>query len=75
MVPMELYIGRKATGISVRPDGQWPGMWRIHHDQRVSDMVNLARAKDAAVSWANLPGGAQGKLVNWRYTKTARDGH
>ena len=34
---------------TVVPDSQWPGMWRIAWpDGRLSDMVNLSRAKDAA---------------------------
>ena len=36
------------------PDGTYPGIWRIIQtpDGRRSDMVNLARAKDAAISIA-----------------------
>jgi hypothetical protein len=34
----------------VEPDSVYPGMWRVvWPDGRVSDMVNLARAKDAAL--------------------------
>lgn len=35
----------------VVPDGKWPGMWRLRllPDGNLSDMVNLSRAKDAAV--------------------------
>jgi hypothetical protein len=37
----------------VVPDTRWASMWRIHWpDSRVSDMVNLARAKDAAAAIA-----------------------
>ena len=37
----------------VVPDDKWPGMWRIvWPDGKISDMVNLDRAKDAAdVKW------------------------
>jgi hypothetical protein len=49
----ELWIGSKPAGITVEPDTQWPHMWRIRTpDGRVSDMVNLTRAKDAALAWA-----------------------
>ena len=48
----DLYIGRKATGVSIRPDETWRGVWRIHQGANVSDMVNIARAKEAAISWA-----------------------
>ena len=37
---------------TVEPDAKWPGMWRVLHDGRLSDMVNLPRAKDAAVALA-----------------------
>jgi len=34
----------------VKPDDRYPTMWRIHWpDGEVSDMVNLTRAKDAAM--------------------------
>jgi hypothetical protein len=35
--------------VRVVPDARWPGMWRmLWPDGRLSDMTNLARAKDAA---------------------------
>jgi len=39
---------------TVEPDSKYPGiMWRIRFlDGRLSDMVNLSRAKDAAISCA-----------------------
>ena len=48
----DLYIGRKATGVSVQPDATWPNMWRVRQGDSMSDMVNLARAKEAGISWA-----------------------
>jgi hypothetical protein len=61
-----LKIGNRLTGIVVWPDSKWPGMWRIHApDGRISDMVNLSRAKDAAISWAR-PRGLGGKeIATW----------
>ena len=45
-----LYFGRKRMA-GVVPDGTWPGMWRVkYRDGSVSDMVNLSRAKDAAMT-------------------------
>jgi hypothetical protein len=39
--------------LAVVPDDACPSMWRVRRpDSRLSDMVNLARAKDAAVSIA-----------------------
>jgi hypothetical protein len=45
-----LHYGKSKKPLaSVRPDEVYPTMWRIHWpDGSVSDMVNLARAKDAA---------------------------
>jgi hypothetical protein len=52
-----LYIGRKFAGIRVISDEKYPSMWRIHWaDGEVSDMVNLTRAKDAALARAGLGG-------------------
>jgi hypothetical protein len=40
---------------TIVPDSAWPGMWRVRMpDDRLSDMVNLARAKDAAQALALL---------------------
>jgi hypothetical protein len=61
---IELHIGERPTGVIVRPDSRWPGMWRIVHGDRVSDMVNLTRAKDAAIAWA-MPRGLGNYKANW----------
>jgi hypothetical protein len=37
---------------TVEPDIEWPGMWRVRWGGGLSDMVNLTRAKDAAISLA-----------------------
>jgi hypothetical protein len=38
---------------TVKPDKDWPGLWRVHlPNGHVTDMVNLTRAKDAALSLA-----------------------
>jgi hypothetical protein len=36
----------------VVPDGEWPGMYRVHTGGGISDMANLTRAKDAAKALA-----------------------
>jgi hypothetical protein len=74
-----LYIGSKFTGITVQPDGEWPGMWRARApDGPLSDMVNLARAKDAAIAWEAQASGRglnRGQEARWRYTReTAAEG-
>jgi hypothetical protein len=35
---------------TVVEDANWPGMWRVRLGRRLSDMANLSRAKDAAIS-------------------------
>jgi hypothetical protein len=75
-IRLELFIGRRRTGISVHPDPDWPGMWRVHRGTRVSDMVNLARAKDAAIAWYTQEQGRglrQGDTATWRRGVKAPD--
>ena len=47
-----LHLGKSRNPLlNVTPDGRWPQMWRIRHrDNSLSDLLNLARAKDAAQS-------------------------
>lgn len=66
---LRLFIGTKLTGITVQPDGQWSGMWRVHQGDRVSEMVNLSRAKDAAMGWLSQSTGRglrPGDVAYWR---------
>jgi hypothetical protein len=45
--------GRRGAVLHVVQDETYPQMWRIRHlDGRLSDMVNVSRAKDAAISVA-----------------------
>lgn len=45
-----LYFGNRLSGYAVVPDERYPNMWRVRRpDGSLSDMVNLTRAKDAAV--------------------------
>jgi len=49
-----LYLGTKSTGVVVAPDEKYLNMYRIHWpDRPPSDMVNLTRAKDAAMRWVS----------------------
>jgi hypothetical protein len=53
------------TLVYVVPDAVYAGMWRIAWpDGRLSDMVNLSRAKDAAMAWGqrNAPGKDRNRL-------------
>jgi hypothetical protein len=62
-----LHIGNKFTVITVRQDAQWPTMWRIHGpDRKPSDIVNLARAKDAAIAWARPRGLGSTEAPIWK---------
>jgi hypothetical protein len=46
-----LHYGNGKSLAFVIPDDRWPGMYRLHWpDGQVSDIVNLTRAKDAAVT-------------------------
>src|SRR5262245_20960112 len=57
---LALYYGRSHEPlVHIAPDGVYPNMWRIHWpDGRISDMVNLTRAKDAArlICQRDMPG-------------------
>jgi len=67
---IDLHIGRRYTGVSVRPDFEWPGMWRVHQGDRVSDMTNLSRAKDAGITWARPRGLGSSNVARWHHRET-----
>ncbi len=68
---LRLYINSRFTGVTVVPDAEWPDMWRIRHDDgRLSDMVNLSRAKDAAITWARPRGLGGGEAAQWHHRET-----
>ena len=71
--PIELYIGNIATGVTVEPDDRCAGMWRIRRGDEVSRMVNLARAKDAALTWADRRLGGT-EVVHWKARERRRAG-
>lgn len=68
MTAWVLRYGRQTKPlVTVRPDAQWPSMWRLHWpDGSISDMVNLSRAKDAAMVLAmrTVPGNKP-QLLHW----------
>ena len=52
--------GSKAEIVHIVPDGKYPGMWRVRlPDGGLTVMVNLARAKDAALHHAAAIMGAR----------------
>jgi hypothetical protein len=70
---IDLHIGRRYTGVSVRPDFEWPGMWRVHQGDRTSGMANLSRAKDAAIIWVRPRGLGSSEVARWHRRETAPD--
>jgi hypothetical protein len=54
--------------VEVVPHSRWPNMWRVRStDGSLSDMVNLARAKDAAIAIAERgPPARNRRLLSWR---------
>ena len=72
LVELGLHIGGHFTGVAVVADGKWPAMWRVRlRDGRLSDMVNLTRAKEAAVAHARPRGLGGGQGVRWERRETA----
>jgi hypothetical protein len=68
----ELLIGSCPTGISVVPDSTHPDMWRIKdRDGILSDMLNLTRAKDAALFWARPRGLGGAERAQWHIRESA----
>jgi hypothetical protein len=75
MSDWRLYMGRKFTGIAVRPDTKYPSMYRVYWpDLPPSEMANLTRAKDAAMRWVGRAGGDQGKQLQWKHTERPASG-
>src|SRR5215813_1773680 len=58
----------------VVPDADWPGMWRIAWpDGRLSDLVNLPRAKDAAEAISERgPPARNRRLFHWEASNSPR---
>jgi hypothetical protein len=55
--------------LRVVSDERWPTMWRVEFpDGRLSDMVNLARARDAARTFAmrGLAPSHDSRLLHWK---------
>jgi len=46
----KLRLGSKIVA-TIERDPNWPGMWRVRFGGVLSDMANLWRAKDAAISF------------------------
>ena len=46
---LKLKLGARVMA-TIELDGNWPGMWRVRFGGMLSDMANLSRAKDAAIT-------------------------
>ena len=63
-----LHFGKSRKALAwVKPDERYPTMWRIHWpDGEVSDMVNLTRARDAAMAIAERgPPRLERRIFRW----------
>jgi hypothetical protein len=72
-----LRYGHARTPVAlVLPDLDWPGMWRIAWpDGRLSDIVNLARAKDAAEAFSERgPPARNRRLFHWHTSNSPSGG-
>jgi hypothetical protein len=72
---IELHIGRRNTGIVIRPDGLYPGMWRIiKPDGTLGLMAGLPYVKMAAMRIAKPKGLGKGEVLRWTARQTATAG-
>jgi len=65
------FLRRAIADAVLVPDDRWPGMWRVRNGDCLSDMVNLTRAKDAALCWARPRGLGGEEIVRWDRRKSA----
>ena len=64
------FLRRAIADAVLVPDDRWPGMWRVRNGDCLSDMVNLTRAKDAALYWARPRGLGGEEIVRWDHRET-----
>jgi hypothetical protein len=68
IVHAQLTINRRETGISIERDAVYPAMWRIRRNGGPpSDMVNISRATDAAITWARPRSLGGEEAASWRW--------
>jgi hypothetical protein len=59
--------------VGIVPDGRWPNMWRVKFgDGRLSEMVNLARARDALLG--RIDSATRGQRANLKINCTQPSG-
>jgi hypothetical protein len=65
------YLNRPKPVLSVVPDAAYTGMWRVAWpDGRLSDMVNLTRAKDAGLGFASRQIHPDTSRFKWKADKS-----
>ena len=72
-VRYELFYGQASTPlVRAEPDRTYPDLWRIvWPDGRVSDIVNLTRAKDAAMALSERgPPARNPQRLHWRLNRS-----
>jgi hypothetical protein len=55
-IPTSFILRSGSVLAVIVPDAAWPGMWRVSAGGQVSDMVNVARVRDAAIAFAERAG-------------------
>ena len=66
----ELYIGGRRTGVTIQRDALFPRMWRVRHGDELSDITNISRAKDAAITWARPRGLGGDEVARWHHRES-----
>jgi hypothetical protein len=71
---IELWIGRRDTGVRLWPDGVFPILWRIcWPDGALSPMGNISRAKEAAILFARPRGLGGHAVARWHVREIASE--
>jgi hypothetical protein len=60
-----LFINGRSTGVTVECDRRYPTMWRVRRGDELSDITNISRATDAALSWARPRGLGGYEVAQW----------
>jgi len=66
----ELHIGGRRTGITIQRDAVHRGMWRVRQGDELSDITNISRAKEAAITWARPRGLGGDEVAHWHHRQS-----
>lgn len=67
-----LFIGGRRTDVTVERDHVYPKMFRVRQGDDLSDITNISRAKDAAISWVRPKGLGGDEVAHWRCHRQSR---